>query len=130
MSQLEWEVEFRRRLVEAEHEYELLHAELGEDFLDVTSLAQEGEEAFETGIVKIQEDEEAEEAEEVEAEVNAPLYNFVSWISAAIFPESCFSREKSCWIAKGQGSEDQQPCWIARSRFGWWLDTCFAFEAH
>ena len=99
MSQLEWEVEFRRRLVEAEHEYELLHAELGEEFLDVASLAQEGEEAFETGIVKIQEDEEAEEVEEVEEEVSAPtapLYNFVSWISATIFPESCFSREKSC----------------------------------
>ena len=96
---MEWEVEFRRRLVEAKHEYELLHAELGEEFLDVTSLAQEGEEAFETGIVKIQmiqEDDEAEEAEEVEAEVNAPFYNFVSWISATIFPESCFSREKNC----------------------------------
>ena len=58
----------------------------------------------------IQEDDEAEEAEEVEAEVNAPFYNFVSWISATIFPESCFSREKNCWSAKGQGSEDQQPC--------------------
>ena len=96
MSQLEWEEEFRRRLIEAEYQYEVLDTEerFREELrlMDLKSLERERrEKAFEAGLLSIDE----EEAQD-EEEVDSPLYDLISWIGNMMFPESCFSRERSC----------------------------------
>ena len=97
MSQLEWEEEFRRRLIEAEYQYEVLDTEerFREELrlIDLKSLERERrEKAFEAGLLSIDE----EEAQDEEHEVDSPLYDLISWIGNMMFPESCFSRERSC----------------------------------
>jgi hypothetical protein len=97
MSQLEWEEEFRRRLIEAEYQYEVLDTEerFREELrlMDLKSLERERrEKAFEAGQLSIDE----EEAQDEEDEVDSPLYDLISWIGNMMFPESCFSRERSC----------------------------------
>mmetsp|Transcript_56770 Transcript_56770/g.124164 ORF Transcript_56770/g.124164 Transcript_56770/m.124164 type:complete len:127 (+) Transcript_56770:58-438(+) len=97
MSQLEWEEEFRRRLIEAEYQYEVLDTEerFREELrlMDLKSLERERrEKAFEAGLLSIDE----EEAQDEEHEVDSPLYDLISWIGNMMFPESCFSRERSC----------------------------------
>ena len=97
MSQLEWEEEFRRRLIEAEYQYEVLDTEerFREELrlMDLKSLERERrEKAFEAGLLSIDE----EEAQDEEDEVDSPLYDLISWIGNMMFPESCFSRERSC----------------------------------
>ena len=99
MSQLEWEEEFRRRLIEAEYQYEVLDTEerFREELrlMDLKSLERERrEKAFEAGQLSIDE----EEAQDEEDEVDSPLYDLISWIGNMMFPESCFSRERSCWV--------------------------------
>ena len=97
MSQLEWEEEFRRRLIEAEYQYEVLDTEerFREELrlMDLKSLERERrEKAFEAGLLSIDE----EEVQDEEDEVDSPLYDLISWIGNMMFPESCFSRERSC----------------------------------
>mmetsp|Transcript_14352 Transcript_14352/g.23540 ORF Transcript_14352/g.23540 Transcript_14352/m.23540 type:complete len:135 (+) Transcript_14352:62-466(+) len=99
MSQLEWEEEFRRRLIEAEYQYEVLDTEerFREELrlMDLKSLERERrEKALEAGLVSIEEEAVQDEEVQEEDEVDSQLYNFISWIGNLIFPESCFSREK------------------------------------
>ena len=105
MSQLEWEEEFRRRLIEAEYQYEVLDTEerFREELrlMDLKSLERERrEQALEAGLLSIdeevQDEKEMKEVKEEEDEVDSPLYNLITWIGHMIFPESCFSRERSC----------------------------------
>ena len=101
MSQLEWEEEFRRRLIEAEYQYEVLDTEerFREELrlMDLKSLERERrEKALEAGLVSIEEEAVQDEEVQEEDEVDSQLYNFISWIGNLIFPESCFSRERSC----------------------------------
>ena len=103
MSQLEWEEEFRRRLIEAEYEYEVLDTEerFREELrlMDLKSLERERrEKALEAGLLSIDEDEvqDEKEVQEEQDEVDSPLLNLISWIGNVMFPESCFSRERSC----------------------------------
>ncbi|CAL1157888.1 unnamed protein product [Cladocopium goreaui] len=89
MSQLEWEEEFRRRLIEAEYQYEVLDTEerFREELrlMDLKSLERERrEKAFEAGLLSIDE----EEAQDEEHEVDSPLYDLISWIGNMMFPES------------------------------------------
>ena len=97
MSQLEWEEEFRRRLIEAEYQYEVLDTEerFREELrlMDLKSLERERrEKAFEAGLLSIDE----EKVQDEKDEVDSPLYDLISWIGNMMFPESCFSRERSC----------------------------------
>ena len=103
MSQLEWEEEFRRRLIEAEYQYEVLDTEerFREELrlMDLKSLERERrEKALEAGLLSIDEDEvqDEKEVQEEQDEVDSPLLNLISWIGNVMFPESCFSRERSC----------------------------------
>ena len=103
MSQLEWEEEFRRRLIEAEYEYEVLDTEerFREELrlMDLKSLERERrEKALEAGLLSIDEEDvqDEKEVQEEEDEVDSPLYNLISWIGNMMFPESCFTRERSC----------------------------------
>lgn len=105
MSQLEWEEEFRRRLIEAEYEYEVLDTEerFREELrlMDLKSLERERrEKALEAGLLSIDEEDvqDEKEVQEEEDEVDSPLYNLISWIGNMMFPESCFTRERSCWV--------------------------------
>ena len=109
MSQLEWEDEFRRRLIEAEYQYELLDTEerFREELrlMDLKSLERERrEKAFDAGLLRIDE----EEAQEEEDEVDSPLYSLISWIGTVMFPESCFSRARAA--ERKQSSEHQKLC--------------------
>ena len=103
MSQLEWEEEFRRRLIEAEYQYEVLDTEerFREELrlMDLKSLERERrDKALEAGLLSIDEDEvqDEKEVQEEQDEVDSPLLNLISWIGNVMFPESCFSRERSC----------------------------------
>jgi len=114
MSQLEWEDEFRRRLIEAEYQYELLDTEerFREELrlMDLKSLERERrEKAFEACLLRIDEEEvQNEEVQEEEDEVDSPLYNLISWIGTVMFPESCFSRARAA--ERKQSSEHQKLC--------------------
>ena len=100
MSQLEWEEEFRRRLIEAEYQYEVLDTEerFREELrlMDLKNLERELRErqkiALEAAILSIEEEVQAEKEEEDEED--SLLYNLFSWIGNVMFPESCFRREK------------------------------------
>ena len=100
MSQLEWEEEFRRRLIEAEYQYEVLDTEerFREELrlMDLKNLERERRErqkiALEAALLSIEEEVQAEKEEEDEED--SLLYNLFSWIGNVMFPESCFSREK------------------------------------
>ena len=90
LSQEEWEEEFLRRLAQADYEYEILHSE--ECFrealhrMDLENLEREREEDSKARNFKVEEKHNAEE------ETDEPLHNWISWLGAMMFPESCFSR--------------------------------------
>ena len=97
MSQLEWEEEFRRRLIEAEYQYEVLDTEerFREELrlMDLKNLERERQKiALEAALLSFEEEVQAEKEEEDEED--SLLYNLFSWIGNVMFPESCFSREK------------------------------------
>eukprot|EP00435_Cladocopium_sp_Y103_P074268 s637_g47.t1 len=87
----EWEEAFRQSLLEAELEYEMLHTEacLREEFfyMDLLNIDREREEAFAAGLFQIQNDEDEDEDD--------TQFDFMVWLGELLFPESCFTREKT-----------------------------------
>ena len=66
--------------------------------MDLKSLERERrEKAFESGLLRIDEEEvqNEQEVQDEEDEVDLPLYNLLSWIGTVMFPESCFSRARA-----------------------------------
>lgn len=88
----EWEEAFRQSLLEAELEYEMLHTEacLREElfYMDLLNIDREREEAFEAGLFQIQNEDDDEDEDDTQ-------FDFMVWLGELLFPESCFTREKT-----------------------------------